>query len=131
MSANSHVVRAKESDTHLSLFRKTRYQSGVGSHLYLVKHTRPDIANGVRELTKAMDRATAGHYKQLLRVLKFVIDTKTWGIQLTKPQELTLQMTCYTDSDWDGDSDDRRSVSGWCIFLQITFCVGDPAPRRM
>ena len=30
------------------------YRSGVGMLLYLVKHSRPDIANGVRELSKAL-----------------------------------------------------------------------------
>ena len=35
--------------------KHARYRSGVGMILYLVKHTRPDIANAVRELSKALD----------------------------------------------------------------------------
>ena len=35
------------------------YQSGVGMLLWLVKHSRPDIANAVRELTKVLDGASA------------------------------------------------------------------------
>ena len=46
--------------------RQTRYRSGVGMLLYLVKFSRPDIANPVRELTKAMDCANEAHYKSLL-----------------------------------------------------------------
>lgn len=119
-------------DTLLTEDQQTRYQSGTGSLLYLVKHTRPDIANAVRELTKAMDKATAGHYKQLLRIIKFVSDTKTWGISMTKINHLTLNLTCYTDSDWAGDADDRRSISGWCIFIHGNLlCWGSRSQKNV
>ena len=49
--------------------------------LYLVKYTRPDIANAVRELSKGMLAATPGAMKELKRVLKFVIDTKEFGLK--------------------------------------------------
>jgi hypothetical protein len=44
--------------------------------LYLTKYSRPDISNDVRELSKCMDGATIGTYLELLRVMKFVLDTK-------------------------------------------------------
>ena len=34
---------------------KSMYRSGVGTVLYLTKHSRPDITNPVRELSKSMD----------------------------------------------------------------------------
>ena len=43
------------------------YRSGVGMLLYLVKHSRPDIANAVRELTKALDAPSLAAYKEMLR----------------------------------------------------------------
>ena len=61
--------------------RQTRYRSGVGMLLYLVKLSRPDIANSVRELTKAMDCANEAHYKLLMRVLKYVLSTSDLGIE--------------------------------------------------
>jgi hypothetical protein len=50
--------------------------------LYLTKYSRPDISNVVRELTKCMVGATIGTYLELLRVIKFVLDTKYFGIQI-------------------------------------------------
>jgi Reverse transcriptase (RNA-dependent DNA polymerase) len=47
-------------------------QSGVGMLLYLIKYSRPDISNAVRELSKCMDRATYGTYQEMFRVVKFV-----------------------------------------------------------
>jgi len=49
------------------------YRSGVGMLLYLVKHSRPDIANAVRELTKALDGPSHAAYKEFLRVVKHTI----------------------------------------------------------
>ena len=49
--------------------------SGVGMLLYLVKHSRPDIANPVRELSKVLDGTTPAAMKELFRVIKHVLDT--------------------------------------------------------
>ena len=40
------------------------YRSGVGTLLYLTKHTRPDISNPVRELSKNMDAPAPAHLKK-------------------------------------------------------------------
>ena len=33
------------------------------------------------------------------------------------PQFTLVVLRCYTDSDWDGDTEDRRSITGWCVFI--------------
>ena len=53
-----------------------KYRTGVGMLLFLIKHSRPDIANSTRELSKVLDGATESAYKEMLRVIKFVVDTK-------------------------------------------------------
>ena len=58
------------------------YRSGVGMLLFLVKHTRPDLSNNTRELSKVMDKPTEGHMKELCRVIKYAIDTKDKGLKL-------------------------------------------------
>jgi hypothetical protein len=50
--------------------------------LYLVKHSRPDISNSVRALSKVADVATEAHFKALLRTDKYVIDTEHLGLLL-------------------------------------------------
>ena len=37
--------------------------------LYLVKHSRPEISNAVRELSKVGDGATKSHWKDLMKGL--------------------------------------------------------------
>ena len=72
----THVMRPTNEEEKLDYELQTRYRSGVGSLLYLLKHSRHDLSNNVRELSKVMDGATKVHMKMLRRVIKFVIDTK-------------------------------------------------------
>ena len=58
------------------------YRSGVGMLLFLVKHTRPDIANGVRKLSKALDSPSEAAFKDMLRMVKFVLDTRGLAIKI-------------------------------------------------
>jgi hypothetical protein len=51
----------KDVDPTIGPDRQFRYRSGAGILMYLVKHSRPDIANATRELTKVLDGATEAH----------------------------------------------------------------------
>ena len=60
---------------------QSMYRSGVGTLLYLTKHSRPDITNPVRELSKSMDGASMAH-GEMYRVINFVLETKTLGLRM-------------------------------------------------
>ena len=53
------------------------------------------------------------------RVTKFVLDTRGYGLKIF-PSDMSnshWKITVYTDSDWAGDKDNRRSVSGFVLYL--------------
>lgn len=77
-------ITCRDTETPLTEELQTRYQSGVGSLLYLIKHTRPDISNAVRELSKAMDKADSDTYKSMLRVMRYVETTRSLVISINK-----------------------------------------------
>ena len=86
--------------------------------LYLLKHSRPDLSNSVRELSKVMDRANKAHQKSLYRVIKFVEQTRNTCLVLNPKQENPFwEMKAYSDSDFAGDTETRKSVSGFVIYL--------------
>ena len=58
------------------------YRSGVGTLLCLTKHSRPDITNPVRELSKSMDGASMAHVTEMYRVINFVLEMKTSGLRM-------------------------------------------------
>ena len=58
------VIRPTEEEHVLDDAEQTRYRSGIGILMFLIKYSRPDIANSVRELSKVNDRATKGQYRE-------------------------------------------------------------------
>ena len=88
--------------------------------LYLVKHSRPDIANCVRELSKVLDGPSEASYKEMLRCIKYVLDSKDMGLKIEPigDKHDAWEIICYSDSDWAGDPESRRSVSGYIIYVQ-------------
>lgn len=83
--------------------------------LYLVKHSRPDLSNAVRELTKVMDGATVEHMKLALKCVQFVLNTRNRGLYM-EPSN-TFKIEAYVDSDFAGDQDTRRSITGYLIYF--------------
>ncbi len=72
---NLNMVRNTDKSQAISHEDQKLYRSGVGMLLYLVKHSRPDIANPVRELSKVLDGTTPAAMKEMYRVIKYVLDT--------------------------------------------------------
>jgi hypothetical protein len=110
----------KQSEPLVSPEDQVLYRSGMGMLLYLVKHSRPDIANLIRELSKVMDGATPAALKEMKRVMKFVLDTQNFGLKIEPKVHNDGDdwvMVIYTESDYAGDKDNRISVSGFIIFL--------------
>jgi len=86
--------------------------------LYLVKHSRPDISNAVRELSKVADGATEAHWKALLRCIKYVLDTRKQGLKLKpKVEEQGFYLEGISDSEYAGDPDTRISVFGYVLYF--------------
>ena len=81
--------------------------------LFLVKYSRPDLANIVRELSRVNDGATKAHMSMLLRVIKFTIDTKNKLLKYEiKNDTNEWKLRAFCDSDWAGNKDDRCSITG-------------------
>jgi hypothetical protein len=112
-------VRPEEGDTIISEKLQLEFRGGIGMLLHLVKHSRPDIANATRELCKVMDGATEGQWKELRRVLKFVVDTKWKGLRIQPNinKEDMWSIRSYSDSDYCADKETRRSITGFIVYL--------------
>ena len=92
---------------------QTLYWCGVCILLYLVKQTRPDLANATRELSRAMDVANYVHWKELLRVIKYALKSQEKGIVL-KPERnyVNINLKLVVDAEFAGDQDTRKSIMG-------------------
>ena len=95
---------------------QSMYRSGMGTLLYLIKHSRPDITNPVRELSKSMDSASMAHVTEMYRVRNFVLGTKTLGLRMVPIfKDGIWKLESLSDSGFTNDKDTRYSVSGYII----------------
>ena len=98
-----------------------------------MKHSRPDLANGVGELSKVICCANKKGWVALLRKLYFLKDTKNKGLLLAPNlQSLneSLQVIGFSDSDWAGDTASRKSVTGWIDSLMDALYLGALGAKR-
>ena len=125
------IVRPDENSVLINPELQKMYRSGVGMLLYLTKYTRPDLCNVVRELSKCMDGATMGTYLEMLRVVKFVLDTRNFCLKIHPKFDGTKwNLKVFCDSDWAGDPETRISVTGFIVYLQnVPVCWRSKAQR--
>jgi hypothetical protein len=86
--------------------------------LYLVKHSRPDISNATRELSKVGDGATLAHWNQLLRAIKYTISTKNKALKM-KPimKDNIFYIEGISDRSFGEDKDTSISVYGYVVYF--------------
>jgi hypothetical protein len=112
------ILRPETEEEKTSDEEQSEYRTGVEMLLCLVKHSRPDIANAVRELSKSVDGATCASLKEMRRIIKFVLDTKEWGLKIEpKPEGQDWYIVVFCDSDYAGDKEKRISVTGFIVYL--------------
>ena len=90
------------------------YRSMAGALQYLTL-TRPDIAYAVQQVCLHMHAPRDCHAAMLKRVLRYLKGTVEFGLHLHAATSPTL--IAYTDADWAGCPDTRRSTSGFCVYL--------------
>ena len=94
------------------------YRSGVGTLLYLTKHSRPDICNPVRELSKTMDAPAPAHLKEMYKVIRHVLSTKGYGLKFDLRKDIiNWALKALSDSDFASDKEIRISVFGHIIYF--------------
>ena len=92
---------------------KFPYQNIVGALLYLSINTRPDISYAVGVLARFSKAPIFRACKALLRVLIYLRGTADRGIKFSGTD---LNLSGYSDADWAGDLDSRRSTTGYAIY---------------
>ena len=94
-------AKQNEEGPRINEDQQQEYQSGVGTLLYLTKHSRPDIANAVCELSKSLDGASKLQFREMLRVIKKIFDTKDLGLKMVPTlHEVIWHLEAFSDSDF-------------------------------
>ena len=90
------------------------YQEIVGSLIYAMTWTRPDLNGTVTKLTQHLSKPKKGHMTAAKHVLRYLKGTLDYELSYKSDQD--LQLLGQSDADW-GSDEDRRSISGYCFSL--------------
>uniref|UniRef100_A0A2N9FDU4 Reverse transcriptase Ty1/copia-type domain-containing protein n=1 Tax=Fagus sylvatica TaxID=28930 RepID=A0A2N9FDU4_FAGSY len=96
---------------NLNFFLGVEYS---GSSSILISHS-PDIAFCVNKLSQFMHKPTLLHWQSVKRLLRYLKLTIQYGIQICRNSNSSIH--AFSDADWAGSKDDRRSTGSYCVFL--------------
>ncbi|XP_042983338.1 uncharacterized mitochondrial protein AtMg00810-like [Carya illinoinensis] len=89
------------------------YRSVVGSLQYLL-FSRPDLAFSVNQVCLFMHAPRVSHWQAMKCILRFLEQTLNYGLLITPSP--SPQLAAFSDTDWAGCPDDRKSTVGYCAF---------------
>ena len=92
----------------------TLYRSIIGSLLYLTA-SRPDIAFSVGVCARYQATPKESYLTVVKRIIQYINGTPNYGLWYSKDSNACL--VDYSDTDWAGSVDDRKSTSGGCFYL--------------
>ena len=90
------------------------YQRMVGSLMYAMLATRPDLAQCIQQISQYSQRPTIMHEKATKHALRYLNGTIDQGI--TFDGKLGLRLECWSDANWGGE-EKRESVSGFVFTI--------------
>jgi hypothetical protein len=93
---------------------KAPYREAVGSLIYAMVATRPDLAFAVGLVSRYMHEPKQSHWEAVKRILRYLQSTADYGI-LYGTSKREYDIMGYSDSDWGNDLDDAKSTSGYCF----------------
>lgn len=90
------------------------YSRIIGSLMYLMTCTRPDLAYAVSRLSRYTSNPSVQHWKAIIRVLRYIRYTRDYGLHYTNHPAV---IEGYTDANWISDMKDSKSTSGYVFLL--------------
>src|SRR5688572_6811902 len=116
------VLQTSDDRNVMTQGEQKKYRSGLGKLLHMMRWTRPDIMNAVRETSKFMTKGHKGHMMAMLRVMRYCVGTANEGL-IIKPKgswdgskDYQFEVTGMSDSEYAKD-ESRKSVNGWSAYL--------------
>jgi hypothetical protein len=112
MEARLKLTKSVEDD----VVNPTTYRSIIGRLRYIV-NTRPDLAFSVGVVSRYMEAPSKQHWAAVKHILRYLKGTVEFGCKYEHGTALKPFLLGYSDSDFAGDTEDRKSTTGVVYFL--------------
>ena len=95
--------------------RRQRFQTVIGSLLYLMLGTRPDIAFSATKLAQHSANPSDEHLDKALNICRYLQSTREYTLEYDGASGQGI--IAFTDADFAGDAIKRRSQTGYVLRL--------------
>jgi len=95
---------------------RQQYQSMIGSLMYLMLGTPPDLAYSVGKLARFSSNPSPHHFCAVDRVLLYLRTTQNFYLEWY-PAGTSIRPYGYTDADYAGDTSDQKSTAGYLFYV--------------
>ncbi|GJV54330.1 retrotransposon protein, putative, ty1-copia subclass [Tanacetum coccineum] len=93
--------------------QNVRYASGVGSIMYAVRCTRPDVAFAQNITSRFQQNPSESHWTVVKNILKYLRNTKDMFLVYGRNPEAELRDNCYCNAGFEIDIEDMKSLTGY------------------
>ena len=103
-------VKLTKATSDNELFDKEVYQSAIGILLYLSTRTRPDIAYAVGIVARFCSQPKKEHWTSVKHILRYLNGSRNYSLHYSSGE--TSDLIGYSDEDWAGNINERKSTIG-------------------
>ena len=93
------------------------FQKLIGCLEYAANATRPDITYAVHRLAQFSSNPDTTHFSAAKRILRYLKGSLDFGLIFRGNKNDSFKLFGYSDADWAGNSNDRKSIGGYCFYL--------------
>ena len=100
--------------------QKVPFRMLVGSLMYIATTFRPDIAFAVNVVARFCQNPGNAHWQAAKRIARYLAGTCRHGLCFSGGAAAVIELTGFSDADFAGDLDSRRSTTGWAFLINGT-----------
>ena len=112
--STGYSLRPNEGNTNPTL--RSHYQLVIGLLLYIMLGTRPDITYSVIKMSQFSANPSEEHLQKALYIVCYLSSTMDLCIWYSASGNQN-GLNVYSNTDWAGDHETSRSITGYAIFL--------------
>ena len=110
-------LQLQKSTAPVDFCLKRRYLQAIGSLMYAMLGTRPDLCHAVGYLSRFSDNPTHAHWNTIIHVFRYLAGTLDYGLYYTNGTSPTHGFSAYSDTDWASCINTSRSTMGYVFTL--------------
>ena len=116
-------IQLKSAETSQSPVDQTLFRQMIGSLMYLMTGTRPDIAAAVSIISQFASNPTILHHQAAKRILRYIKGMINMKLNLREKlnsgdrRDKQPILIGYSDANWGNDINTRRSTTGYIFYL--------------